>query len=66
MTSTEHKKLFDLIVEAVQTNDNEYIELICDVIVMQEKSKQLLRTKGYGWTGLDLYKTCKLIPKCDE
>lgn len=46
---------------AAQQNSEykEYFELA-------EKAKQVLRDKGYGWTGLDILETCKLVPKADN
>lgn len=29
---------------------------------LSERAKQVLRDKGYGWTGLDILKTCELVP----
>lgn len=53
--------------EAVESGDVEYLNLVSQIIVMAEESKQVLRVKGYGWTGLDLLKTVELVPnQCEE
>jgi len=48
--------------DSVSENKTRDLDIIVQVIIMNEDSKQLLRTKGYGWTGLDLYGTCELVP----
>ena len=54
------------IINAVEKGDTEYIELIARCIDMADAAKQILRDKGYGWTGLDLLQTCELVPKNEE
>lgn len=33
---------------------------------LAEQAKQVLRSKGYGWTGLDILETCKMVPSATE
>jgi hypothetical protein len=42
------------------------VGLIGEYINMAEKAKHVLRNKGYGWTGLDLLGTVKLVPESNE
>lgn len=42
--------------------DQEKVALLEKCFNLAEEAKQLLRTKGYGWTGLNIYETCKLVP----
>lgn len=45
------------ILEFVNKNDRKGIRLISQLLDDSEKSKQVLRNKGYGWTGLSLLET---------
>lgn len=47
----------DRIKEMVINNDNESVRLLAKLIMEAEQAKQVLRDKGYGWTGLSLLKT---------
>lgn len=54
------------IVLMVAENDTKSLNLICQIVKMSDDAKHILRTKGYGWTGLDLLKTCELVPNNEE
>lgn len=57
-----------LIKEAVQEEVEgkpEKIELLAQHLEMADKAKQMLRDKGYGWTGLDLLETAKEVLPSD-
>lgn len=41
----------------VNTNDVESLDIIAKLLEESEKAKQILREKGYGWTGLSLLNT---------
>lgn len=43
--------------EVVKNADDENIEMLAELLAESEKAKQLLRDKGYGWTGLSLLQT---------
>lgn len=64
MTAAETYKatLKRRIIEAVKDDEHQYLDLVCDLVEMADNAKSELRKKGYGWTGLDLYKTCELVP----
>lgn len=48
-------------------NYDQAIDMICQVINESEKSKQLLRKKGYGYTGMSLFETIRLeIPEKND
>lgn len=51
----------EFIIQAVKTELNlgfsDDLDLIIDVLEKQKETKQVLRDKGYGWTGLSLLKT---------
>lgn len=59
MSSTEQ---YAQLLNALENKDAEYLKLVAEVIVMSEEAKQVLRKKGYGWTGLDLLQTCLQVP----
>jgi len=52
--------------DAVSNGDEEYLNLVIELLLMAEKAKNELRRKGYGWTGLDLLKTVDLVPDSDD
>lgn len=41
--------------------DDEYLGLLVAMLNEHCAAKQLLREKGYGWMGLNLVETCKLV-----
>jgi hypothetical protein len=47
-------------------NDMKEIDLLRKYHEIGENAKHILRQKGYGWTGLDIAETCKLVPPVDE
>lgn len=64
MSSAE--KYAQMIHDAIKNGDHDCINMIANIVVMSEKAKNNLRKKGYGWTGLDLLKTCELVPENDR
>lgn len=42
-------------------NDPEQMKLLVKLLEEADKAKQILRDKGYGWTGLSLLEAVKLI-----
>lgn len=40
-------------------NDDERLDLLAQLLEEAEEAKQVLRDKGYGWTGLSLLATVK-------
>ena len=52
--------------EAVTTGNDEMVNLLAQCLVMGDAAKQVLRDRGYGWTGLDLLKTVELVPDNEE
>lgn len=46
--------------------DVEKLDMLEKCFDIAEKAKQVLREKGYGWTGLDILETCKLVPDNDS
>lgn len=65
MTTDYKATLKKRIIEAVRDDEHQYLDLVCDIIEMADHAKNELRKKGYGWTGLDLLKTCELVPNND-
>lgn len=57
------EELIYRITKAAKDNDKQYLELVAEIIVMSDNAKNVLRSKGYGWTGLDLLKTAELVPE---
>lgn len=49
------------IIDAVSSNDEESITLLATIVTQSQFAQEQLRTKGYGWTGLDLLETVKLV-----
>lgn len=41
-------------------------QMMNDLMELEGRAKQVLRDKGYGWMGLDIYETCKLVPDNPE
>jgi len=55
----------ELIIQAVQkaeTGDIKQLDLLAQNLEMLDETKQLLRDKGYGFSGLDIFKTVEEIP----
>lgn len=44
-------------VNSLNEGDDSHVELLARVIVEAKEAQQLLREKGYGWSGLSLLKT---------
>jgi len=44
-------------VDRLKALNDESIFLFAEMIAQSEKAKQVLRDKGYGWTGLSLLET---------
>lgn len=42
-------------------NKPDRFEIIAEILAQQDQAKQLLRDKGYGWTGLSLLETVKQV-----
>ena len=49
----------DLLEDFIDKKDKETFELLNIILFEQDKAKQELRNKGYGWTGLSLLETIK-------
>lgn len=45
-----------------QAGDSEGLDLVVRFIAEHYEAKQILREKGYGWTGLGLVETVKEVP----
>lgn len=45
-----------------ELGDEDRLLLICQILKQADDAKIELRRKGYGWTGLDLLETVKLVP----
>jgi len=54
MKAEEWRKMIKEIV-----NDDERLDLLAQLLEEAEEAKQVLRDKGYGWTGLSLLATVK-------
>jgi N-acetylglucosamine kinase-like BadF-type ATPase len=50
-----------LVKEAIESNDENAINIISKALKEHEDAAQILRQKGYGWTGLNLVETAKLV-----
>lgn len=48
-----------IIIEA--NKDPEQMKLLAKLLEEADKAKQILKDKGYGWTGLSLLEAVKLI-----
>lgn len=53
----------EYIERAVREQNTEGINIMAQCLVEAEEAKQILRDKGYGWTGLGLEETAKLVPE---
>lgn len=42
--------------------DNTQLEMLSRLLEKHDKAKQLLRDKGYGYTGLDILGLIELVP----
>lgn len=52
--------------DTLKKGDDDYLRLVAEYLAMADQAKHVLRSKGYGWTGLDLLETVKLVPESDE
>lgn len=53
-----------LIVEAVHDSENgndEKLDLLALHLQQCDQAKQVLRDKGYGWTGVDILETASMV-----
>lgn len=53
----EAKDYKDHIIQIVTNNNIKAVEILAELIYQADQAKQVLRDKGYGWTGLSLLKT---------
>lgn len=44
-----------------EAGDSELLDLMAGVLEQQDRAKQILRDKGYGWTGLDIIETANIV-----
>ncbi len=44
-----------------RTGSSENLERLAVQLEMDDKAKQALRNRGYGWTGIDLLKTAEMV-----
>ena len=51
----------NMVIDAVSTNDTVQINLIAQNLKEAAEAKQVLRDNGYGWTGLSLLETAKIV-----
>lgn len=66
MKAAAWKSLVIRAVDSCKDGDCKSLELLSIVLEEHDLAKQLLRDKGYGWTGLSLVKTVEtLVPSCE-
>ena len=59
----------ELILDAVakaQAGDESQLDLLARHLEMCDEAKQELRNRGYGWTGLDILETTRLVEQAGE
>ena len=56
----------EFVKQACKEQDPSTLDLIARGLWEAEEAKQVLREKGYGWTGLGIRETCQLVPTNDE
>ena len=52
--------------EIEKERKTDHVKSLEEYLELAEAAKQILRDKGYGWTGLDILETCKLVPQNPE
>ena len=57
MTQDGWKRLAVNAVHTMDNGDNTSIDLLAALLEEQDKAKQVLREKGYGWTGMGILET---------
>lgn len=60
------RKYVLLAAEQFYAGDSQGMDLIVEVLCLCEDAKNELRSKGYGWTGLDIAKTVALVPHAEH
>lgn len=59
MDEKAYKTLIKSAVESSEAGQHEQLNLLARALAESERAKQMLRDKGYGWTGLGIYETCR-------
>jgi len=59
MDMKEWKELIESSVDSAREGHPDQLDLLARALDEAERAKQLLRNKGYGWTGLSLLETVK-------
>lgn len=59
MNAKYWKKLVQSAVESANAGQPKQLDLLAKLLEEQERAKQMLRDKGYGWTGLGIYETVR-------
>lgn len=63
---SERKIYKQMIKDAIKQEDQKQIERLAETMHQADRAKQILRDKGYGWTGLDLLQTVKKVLPADR
>lgn len=53
-------------VEHYMAGDTHRLQLLARHLEMCDQVKQVLRDRGYGWTGLDILETVEMVPYVDN
>ena len=56
------KELIREAAEEAEKGSSEKLDLLARHLEMVDLAKQELRNKGYGWMGVDILKTVRLVP----
>lgn len=51
-------------VEEYAAGNPDNLKTIAHYLEMCDNAKQVLRDRGYGWTGVDIMETVKMVPDC--
>lgn len=66
MTAEGWRGLVMQAVEQYMTGDADKLQLLARHLEMCDQAKQVLRDRGYGWTGMDILETVQLVPYADN
>lgn len=61
-----YKNFISGAIDAYYRGDDTDLLIIVECLLDSARAKNILREKGYGWTGLNIVETAKLVPANSE
>lgn len=62
MTADQWQEYILCVVAQYVAGERADLKLLAGHLEMCDQAKQALRDRGYGWTGLDILETARLVP----